>query len=275
MNRNRIFVALMMFLTGWFGLAWAAESHQGHSMHGNHAAPAQNRETFLAKPFFPAAIQPGKPMDLSIEITAKGGRAVERFDIVHEQVMHLIVVSADLRFFDHIHPEYRGNGRFTVQTVLPAGGTYTYFCDYKPAGQPAQVSVFTAEVPGATVPAPAKSTARSQVQGDTLITLNTEPPSFKAGQETILHFTLQRAADQSPISDLQPYLGELGHLVIIRESGALTAAEYIHTHPLPVADHANAIPFMAVFPQAGWYKLFGQFNRGGGIVISPFWIQVD
>lgn len=88
MNRNGIFVVMAMFLTGGYGLAWAAEGHQGHSMHGDHAEPAQNRELFFAKPFLPVAIQPGKPIDLSIEITAKSGRAVERFDIVHEQVMH-------------------------------------------------------------------------------------------------------------------------------------------------------------------------------------------
>lgn len=274
MNRNGIFVVLTMFLSVWSGLAWAAEGHQGHTLHEERTAPEQNLEGFRVNPSLPETILPQKPVDLSLEITDNNGRGVEHFDIVHEKVLHLIVVDGDLHFFDHIHPEYQGKGKFTVQTVLPASGTYTYFCDYKPVGQPGQVSIFTAQVQGAKAPAPAKSAARSLVQGDTLITLHTEPPSIKAGKETVLNFTLQQAVDQSPLSDLQPYLGEMGHLVIIRESDPLAAADYIHTHALPT-DKKNTVPFMATLPKAGWYKLFGQFNRSGKIITASFWLHVD
>jgi hypothetical protein len=274
MKRNRLFALVLMLSVAWSNPAWTAEGHQGHSMHEHHATPKKNLEEFQAKPSLSATIEARQPVDLTIEITGNKGQTVDHFDIVHEKVMHLIVVSRDLHFFDHIHPEYQGKGKFTVQTVLPAGGSYTYFCDYKPSGQPGQVSMFTLDAPGTAMPAPVKSTVRSQVLGDTLVTLHTNPAVIKANEETILGFTLQQATDQSPLADLQPYLGEMGHLVIIRETEPLAVADYIHTHALQT-DKKSTIPFMAVFPKTGWYKLFGQFNRGGEIVTAPFWVRVD
>jgi len=274
MKRNRVLPLVLMLSVAWNNPAWTEEGHQGHSMHEHHATPKMNLEQFLAKPSLSAAVEAKKPVDLTIEITGNTGQQVEHFDIVHEKVMHLIVASSDLHFFDHIHPEYQGKGKFTVQTVLPAGGSYSYFCDYKPSGQPGQVSMFTLDAPGTALPAPVKATTRSQVLGDTLVTLHTNPAGIKANEETILGFTLQRAADQSPLTDLQPYLGEMGHLVIIRETKPLAVNDYIHTHALQT-DKKSTIQFMAVFPKAGWYKLFGQFNRGGEIVTVPFWVRID
>jgi hypothetical protein len=274
MKKLWFFALALMLSMAWSNPALTEERHQGHSMHGQHVAPKKNLEKFLAKPSLSATAEAGKPVDLTIEITDNEGRAIEHFDIVHEKVMHLIVVSADLHFFDHIHPKYQGKGKFTVQTVLPAGGSYTYFCDYKPNGQLGQVSIFTLDVPGTAQPAPLKSTVRSQIQGDTLVMLHANSAVIKANEETILGFTLQQATDQSPLVDLQPYLGEMGHLVIIRETEALTAAEYIHTHALQT-DKNSTISFVAVFPKAGWYKLFGQFNRGGEIVTAAFWVRID
>jgi len=38
---------------------------------------------------------------------------IREFDLVHDRLMHLIVVSEDLAFFDHVHPEL-GNGVFRL-----------------------------------------------------------------------------------------------------------------------------------------------------------------
>jgi hypothetical protein len=36
----------------------------------------------------------------------------------------------------------------------------------------------------------------------------------------------------------------------------------------------NKVSFMTSFPQPGKYKLWGQFNRNGKIVVADFWIYV-
>ena len=41
-------------------------------------------------------------------------------------------------------------------------------------------------------------------------------------------------------SVLQPYLGAMGHLVIIKQSPVLTAANYLHAHPKEIAARSNS-----------------------------------
>lgn len=98
-------------------------------------------------------------------------------------------------------------------------------------------------------------------------------PTIKANRETKLTFDLREKFSNQPLADLQPYLGEKGHLVILRQSSTLTAADYIHAHAakdLP----ASQVHFITSFPQPGLYKLWGQFNRNGKIVVADFWVKV-
>lgn len=270
-NRARLLLMLILFVVVG-GTAQAAGEHLEHGQHNMHAVPAKISEEFVVQPSWPETIQASQTIALVVNVTDALGRAVEHFDVVHEKLMHLIVVSDDLQYFNHIHPECQGEGRFAVQTVLPSGGGYAFFCDYKPTDRAGQVAVFAKQVIGEQSPTLPKTTSTYQVQGETLISLATEP--LKTGKETKLTFALQQAADALPVHDLQPYLGAMGHLVVIRETKNLSAADYVHAHAMP-SERENAIPFMTFFPQSGWYKLFVQFNRGGSIVTAAFWVNVD
>lgn len=66
---------------------------------------------------------------------------VRAFEVVHEKPMHLLVVSKDLRFFDHIHPELGGDGTFQVSYTFPHGGEFLLFADATPTGSGQQVLV--------------------------------------------------------------------------------------------------------------------------------------
>lgn len=106
---------------------------------------------------------------------------------------------------------------------------------------------------------------------DTKVTLIVD--SLKAGKETMLVFKMQQANGQ-PITDLQPYLGESGHLVIMKNSTPLTRTDYIHAHAVQHGT-SEEIHFMTNFPKAGKYKMWGQFNRNGKIVTADFWVNVS
>lgn len=280
--KNNIKVWMLFLLaTLWSGWLWASDGHHGHGGHGEHvmhgagsSVGGHTGETYRVTPTLPEVIAPGQPWSLVFDITESTGQPVDRFDVVHEELLHLIVVSADLGYYDHIHPEHLGKGRFAVTTSLPAAGSYSFFCDYQPAGKRGQVSLFTVQVPGTPAPVPPPSTASTQVQGDTLVTMQTEPAVVQAGKNTIFRFALAQASDRTPIDDLKPYLGEMGHLVIVRQTAPLTVDEYIHTHAMPSTD-TSTVPFAAVLPQSGWYRLFAQFNRNGTILTASFWLQVE
>ncbi|MEG3900934.1 hypothetical protein QUB19_02155 [Microcoleus sp. B4-C5] len=249
----------------------AGEQHHdgGHSGHSD-AEPANA----IAKLTVPSNIAPKTPVPLVIEVQNKEGKSIADFDKFQEQLMHLIVVSDDLQYFNHIHPTYKGNGRFEVQTDFPGSGGYTLFSDYKPAEKSEQVSVLKMQVPGQALALSKVDMATTKTSGNTKANLTFSQRQIKAGQGVNLIFNLQDASSNQPLKDLQPYLGERGHLVILKQSSPLTKADYIHAHALKDTP-AGEVHFMTSFPQPGKYKLWGQFNRNGQIVTADFWVKVE
>jgi len=260
-----------------------ANNHEGHGRgdsmtprvgknhHSGHSESAPT--TALAKLTVPSQITPKTSVPLVIEVRDKDQKAIANFDKFQEKFMHLIVVSDDLQYFNHIHPTYTGNGRFEVQANFPYPGSYTLFSDYKPAGKSEQVSVLKAQVPGKS-PAPSKiDLTTTKTLGNTKANLKLSQTPIKTGKEVNLIFHLQDAASNQPLNDLQPYLGERGHLVILKQSSPLSEADYIHAHALKDTP-ADEVHFITNFPTPGKYKLWGQFNRNGKIVTADYWVNV-
>ncbi len=247
--------------------------HEGHSMenmnHGNNS-----QITTKVKLTAPKDLAPNQPINLVIDIQDATGKPVNKFDIFQEKIMHLIVVSDDLRSFDHIHPEYKENGRFEVTANFPESGSYTLFSDYKPAGNKEIVSLMNITIPGA-VPLPKnlEKFTKTKTISDTKVNLNISAPKIKAGQDINLIFDLKDNKNQ-PIKDLQPYLGEKGHLVIIKSSSPLTSSDYIHAHAMKNTTDEK-IEFHTKFPKSGTYKMWMQFNRNGKIKTADFWVNVE
>ncbi|BAZ86200.1 hypothetical protein [Dolichospermum compactum] len=247
--------------------------HDGHSM-GNMNHGDNSQITTKVKLTAPKSLSPNQPINLVIDIQDTTGKPVNKFDIFQEKIMHLIVVSDDLRSFAHIHPEYKENGRFEVTANLPESGNYTFFSDYKPAGDKENISLMNMTIPG-TVPLPKnlEKFSKTKTISDTKVNLNISEKNIKAGQAVTLSFDLKDQKNQS-IKDLQPYLGEKGHLVIIKSSSPLTTSDYIHAHAMK--DSADGkVEFHTQFPKPGTYKMWMQFNRNGQIKTADFWVNVE
>ncbi len=250
----------------------AHDAHSGHSP-GQHpsasASPASPRLSLTTA----TTISPNQPIALTITVQDPQGKPIAQFDTFQEKLMHLIVVSDDLQVFDHLHPDYKGAGRFEVTANFPKPGNYILFSDYKPAGQPEVVSTLTTIVPGSQTESAPIDWKSTKTVGNTAIEVALSAPTITAGQEVTVTFNLKDATSQQPIPDLQPYLGEQGHLVILKQSSPLTKADYIHAHAIK-GTPAGQVQFMTTFPKPGNYKLWGQFSRNGTIVIGDFWVNV-
>jgi hypothetical protein len=79
-----------------------------------------------------------------------------------------------------------------------------------------------------------------------------------------------------PVTDLQPYMGAMGHCAIISQDTQM----FLHCHPeqlypcTPDSRGGPTIAFHALFPTAGRYKVWAQFKRGGKIVVADFVVDV-
>lgn len=73
-----------------------------------------------------------------------------------------------------------------------------------------------------------------------------------------------------PVSNLDPYLGALGHLVALQE-GDLA---YLHVHPEETSLDSGRVEFGARFPTPGRYRLFLQSKPDGTLITTQHDIRI-
>ena len=83
-------------------------------------------------------------------------------------------------------------------------------------------------------------------------------------------FIIHDAASKQPITDLESYLGAVGHVVALDRN----AEKYLHVHPLDEQTKGPEAQFMTTFPSSGIYKIWGQFQYEGKVFTVPFVIEV-
>lgn len=273
MKRRPLIIGVWVVLTWIVSTTSAVMSQDAHPQHGIQPAGAGER-LYQAKMSVSDEIRPGEFFPIDIQIQDDKGQKVADFDIFQEKLMHLILVSDDLALFSHLHPVHKGSGHFQTTVILPSAGGYTLFSDYKPAGAGEQISVLKLHMKGR-----GKSSGVTDMQitekvvQDTRVRMHFSPKTVRVNQDAIITFDLKQLTGK-PVSGLEPYLGEKGHLVVIRKSAPLTDKDYIHAHATKEGA-TSEIKFMARFPNRGLYKLWCQFNSKGRILTADFWVNVE
>ncbi|MCX6592769.1 MAG: hypothetical protein NTZ56_14705 [Acidobacteria bacterium] len=196
----------------------------------------------------------GKQDDLTFKIISlkeleKG--QVKEFDIAHEKKLHLIAIRRDRQVFLHLHPEPSADGSFRLQFAWPAGGDYMLFADTAPRGKGSQVTTGKLKVKGPSAAPPAVSPLKLTVG-----------PLPKVGRTGVLELKL------TPALPLEPYLGAMGHLIILHEDGETL----VHSHP---ADESSAEKFLVRLPKAGKYQAWLEVQSGGKVIPTAFALEAQ
>lgn len=231
-------------------------------------APKQAYEMRFSSP---ATVKAGEVATLVFNPKIKGNEAeAVPLDVQHEKKIHLIVVSDDLAFFDHIHPEMQADGTFSVKTTFPAGGKYWLFADYKPAGADHQLEKIALDVQGKPVAAKTWSAARTTATttGGYTVSLNSEIEKFVDKGETHIIAKVLKNGAEIPASALENYLAAKGHAVVISADGE---KRYLHLHPGIEGDRLH---LAANFGKAGIYRGWLQFKHAGKVQTADFVINV-
>ncbi len=244
--------------------------------------PIQSHRSYCLKSDAKNVTYPvNSPSEYSFSIVDDQGNTLKNFEITHTKQMHVIVVRKDLAYFQHVHPQFdEATGVFTFNDLtLPADGLYRIFADFAPMGGqkdptgmplPVTLSEDVSVGSGANyTPQPIGTQERSKTFGGYTVALSTDKP-LQSGAESMLTFDLKQ--NGKAITDLEPYLGALGHSVILREGNL----DFIHAHPMEdVSKPQNGkVDFMVDFPEAGTYKVFTQFQRGGKVFTIDFVVSV-
>jgi hypothetical protein len=208
---------------------------------------------------------------------------------VHEKPLHLFMVSRDLEYFAHVHPEPSANGSFRLTHEAPPG-EYVIIADFLPTNGTAQMvhraiatpgldrppahtptTNLRPDIPDATAIAAGNATRGSVEKTVDGTRIRLEGADLIAGQIGLLRFHLSNAADGTAISDLEPYLGAPGHMLMTNS----TLTDSVHGHPEETDTRISAITFRPLLPPPGVSKLWLQFQRSGKLTTVPFVIDVQ
>ena len=235
----------------------------------------------------PKAPKPNEKIRLRFAVfNPKTKEQVKYFNMTHDKLFHLFIVSQDMSEFQHIHPAFEKDGSFTIDTVLPIAGNYKIYSDFYPhegAPQVLQQNITTAGYTKdlmAGQPRLKPDVSLTRIADGMKIELKLEPQDIIAGQPLTLKYHLTDSRTGEPVRDLIPYLGAWGHTLILSED----QSDYVHSHPeelvpdVPDKSKLRGGPdatFNALLPKPGNYRIWSQFQRGATLTTVSFTVRAE
>ncbi|MBB5957962.1 hypothetical protein FHS29_004570 [Saccharothrix tamanrassetensis] len=207
----------------------------------------------------------GVEFELRLSLTdGNTGRPVDDLVAHHAALTHLVLTSADGRFFRHLHPVRAAPGGLAVRVTPERPGRHLVHAEFERADSGSQLVSGAFEASGAVLgPAGPAGVAEADVRiGDAV-----------AGRATTLDVTTGEKAD------LQPWLGMAGHLVLRDEAGGF----FGHVHEMTgmsgrpdetVARFGPTLRFTFTFPRPGRYLGWVQYQRDLTVSTVPVTIDV-
>ncbi|QYN24648.1 hypothetical protein [Amycolatopsis sp. DSM 110486] len=214
------------------------------------------------------------------------GRPADDLVIHDDALVHLIVVSPSGRLW-HLHPVRVAPGEYRVDFTPPESGTYAVAAELERRGGGVQLARSTVDFSGGTGnPAEVPAGPGKRVVDGVRIDVTTTAVQARTPVTVTAHF---------PTGDLQPWLGMLGHLIVVGPlpsannlgAAAATAPTWAHAHAMPpyvpgltgvpdetVAAYGPDVPFTFTFPAPGRYRLWLQAERNWSVLTVPVVLDV-
>jgi hypothetical protein len=252
--------------------------HMKHSRQQNNQEPISNQ--YNVNLHFDSIVpEAGRKIMLTISVAEKSGTPIKDFEVIHDKLLHLIIVGEDLSYFAHVHPTLTGaDGNFTIAHIFPESGTYKLWVDFKPKGGKQTLVPFIADVKGLPTHKPIMLVhdgvyVKESLDRNYQISLKLPQGKIVSKEDTDIVFSISDASG-NPITDLEPLMGAGGHSVIIGSD----LQEFLHVHPAeevkPGWKGGPHISFRTSFPKPGLYKAWGQFQHKGKIITADFVLEV-
>lgn len=248
----------------------ANKQHPGHCISSNVAT---------------LQLQPDTSNKYQFAILDANSQPIKNFDTVHEKKMHVIVVRKDLTDFQHIHPTLdQKTGVWTLdQLSLQNNGPYRIFADFTPSdakadstGTKTPVTIYEDILVGDQSKYQAQKigdTTGNKTFGDYHVLLQTKPMVMSANTQTTLEYLFldTKLVGNQAVTDLEPYLGAMGHAIVLSEN-----LDFIHAHAMddPALNKRGIVNFMFTPTKEGKYKVFAQFKRRGQVFTTDFVLPV-
>lgn len=284
--------ALLLSFAMW-GIACERRESELPDVKPNAATPVPDAFalTISVDPERPVA---GKQTNIGVQV-GRGGDPPP-LELIAGHPVHLVAVSSDLRWYEHLHPQGEGS-TWTSGITFPVAGRYILYAIIRPPTGPERVEKRIVIAGGETQSPsaqPLSTSPREKVSGRYTVRLRTNPEAPEATIWNSLIFEISR--DGEPVTNLTP-TGRLGHMVIIGEDGEdfvyahstdgealsgirarahqpATPNRTADDHRRHVGDTGPEVIFHAAFRRTGKYKVWVEFVAGGDPLRADFVLDV-
>jgi hypothetical protein len=220
---------------------------------------------------------------LTLTPSLEGTTETVALELQHDKKIHLIVVSKDLSYFDHVHPEpqsdgtYRilvlakktaySRGKFHDETKFARGGDFILFADYLPTGASHQLERIELKVAGEALRAEKYTTERLVSEaGGYEVSLVTEGKFFSEGS-TQMAAIIRKDGREIPADQLEDFLAAKAHMVMISQD----SEHYLHVHP---EVDKGRLSLHTSFGRPGIFRGWLQFKTDGKVHTADFVVSV-
>jgi hypothetical protein len=227
---------------------------------------AVSRFKFKINSFQKLAVQP-----LKFNIYDEDGQELtpEYLTTINEQKIHLIIVSVNLREFQHLNPKYE-DGAWNVSANLPTPGTYEAYADITPVkGKPVVLrgELTVRARSGGKINYPGLTPQMLAITDGVNSVLNI---TFGAlGGVSKLTFSLTR--DGKNVSDIKPLYGFFGSAIVFRHTDP---DAFLRTKQEAADEGKGIVDLSTIFTKAGRYTAFGEFKIGDKGFVFPVTFDV-
>ncbi len=242
----------------------------------------------------PAKPVTGKPVTITLLLTdGNTGRPVDDLVAHHAALLHTVITGEAGKDFHHVHPVRTGPGLYRLQLTMRSPGRHLLYAEFERADSGAQLVTGSFVVDRAPTGQPRRAAAARRGTGPALSapeygtgSIQLSPGKPVAGRPVTIaaHVT----ADGRPATDLQPWLGMAGHLIVrdpesaffghVHELTSMAAQSRSPDQPPPdetVAAEGPELRFTFTFPAAGRYLVWIQYARGFRIYTVPTTVTVS
>lgn len=254
--------------------------------HNDNAGKSNGLTYFMQYVSTPSELEAGKEGMLSFtpKIKGKENEAVP-LQVIHEKKLHLIIVSKDLSYFEHIHPEYQADGTYQIkvlakgtpytiskglnETYFNNGGDYMLFADYAPASGNHQLEKIPVTVKGTPYKNVTYNKERltANIDGYT-VSLEVEGGKWASNMPIHIKAVIKKGNQVLDANTFENYLGAKSHMVVLKTE----TFDYLHVHP--EVENGN-LDLHTTFESAGVYRGWLQFQTDGKVHAADFIIVVE
>lgn len=214
--------------------------------------------------------------------------------MVHERLVHMIIIRADMEYFQHVHPEgadtvesaQAKSSEFSLPFTFPTPGTYLLAIDYAHGLLPGSKQ-FLVRVGNPVTAAPATYKSKGTFDG---YDVSFEQGFLVAGTPATILYRITK--DGNDVTDLAPYLAAAMHVAVVKNdlssfvhthgevhvpgaSVPTATSSTVHNHAPPPAAFGPVIEAHPIFPTPGLYTVFGEFFHSGKVITTHFTARVE